>query len=552
MTKIHSISINNFCGIKSLHHRFDNNNLYAFVWRWDSCKSTIIKAIYYSVFPSYNLDVTDTDFYDNNFAEPITIEANFYDLPTELLLENKFWLNTRWISRSSWDIVDDPLTEWDWIPLLTIRLTIQSDLEPLREIISNRQDPVIIRNNDRKKFNVFYISEYLDSHFSLSQWSPFNILFDGQQDSNSIISALRQIKSTIDTSELWDFRQVSEQLKNAIQNLGWEISAAEVLLDNNSFTHKSIKVSLHEHNIPFRLKGKWSKRLISIAIQLELIKNNWWIILIDEFEQGLEPDRIKSMIRSLLVTEKWQFFITTHSSSIVEELETKDILVLQNNDWSIILNKADDNFQTLYRTCPESLYWNKVIVCEWPTEIGICRAIDTLRIKQWKWNFSSIWCVYINWWWQNMVNKTSQLLQLWLDVYLFCDSDIDEKLDPSKTELTQKWAKIIECEVGNCFERQLFKDIPQELLKDVLNILEGHPKQLDAWIKEKYKWSNLQEDQKQWNSLIRDALAEASKHHSWFKNITRWNKLWNIICSELKSLEWTHLHSIISTLFNIS
>jgi len=55
---------------------------------------------------------------------------------------------------------------------------------------------------------------------------------------------------------------------------------------------------------------------------MELVKCGG-IILIDEIEQGLEPDRIKNLIRSLYKNTKGQIFIATHSQGVIEELEVK-------------------------------------------------------------------------------------------------------------------------------------------------------------------------------------------------------------------------------------
>ena len=79
------------------------------------------------------------------------------------------------------------------------------------------------------------------------------------------------------------------------------------------------------------MRGKGTKRLLSIAIQLELAKRGG-IILIDELEQGLEPDRAKFLAKCLKDRGEGQVFITTHSSNVIVELdfdeETEEFLSL--------------------------------------------------------------------------------------------------------------------------------------------------------------------------------------------------------------------------------
>lgn len=69
-------------------------------------------------------------------------------------------------------------------------------------------------------------------------------------------------------------------------------------MDQKDFTLKENNVCLHENAIPLRLKGKGTKRLLSIAIQMVNTSPNG-IILIDEIEQGLEPDRVKHLVKTL-------------------------------------------------------------------------------------------------------------------------------------------------------------------------------------------------------------------------------------------------------------
>ena len=71
--------------------------------------------------------------------------------------------------------------------------------------------------------------------------------------------------------------------------------------------------------------GKGSKRLLSMAIQLALAKTGG-IVLIDEIEQGLEPDRIRTIINKLSQVESGQVIITTHSRGVVVESKSEAYL----------------------------------------------------------------------------------------------------------------------------------------------------------------------------------------------------------------------------------
>src|SRR5207247_1605577 len=73
------------------------------------------------------------------------------------------------------------------------------------------------------------------------------------------------------------------------------------------------------------------------------------------------------------------------SQQVVEELEPENIFVVNNIKGVVNIKQFDtkeaDKYKALFRTCPEALYANKVIVCEGKTEIGFCRSIDKKRIS---------------------------------------------------------------------------------------------------------------------------------------------------------------------------
>jgi len=62
------------------------------IGRGDSGKTTILEAISAVILPSWNLSFYDTDFHNGNISNPTEIEATLYDLPVQLLQENKYGL----------------------------------------------------------------------------------------------------------------------------------------------------------------------------------------------------------------------------------------------------------------------------------------------------------------------------------------------------------------------------------------------------------------------------------------------------------------------------
>lgn len=120
---------------------------------------------------------------------------------------------------------------------------------------------------------------------------------DSEKDS-ALLNILREAKTKIDTAVATKFNESLKTIRAHTVRLGANIGNVEALLDQRDFTLKENNVCLHENAIPLRLKGKGTKRLLSIAIQMVNTSSNG-IILIDEIEQGLEPDRVQHLVKTL-------------------------------------------------------------------------------------------------------------------------------------------------------------------------------------------------------------------------------------------------------------
>jgi putative ATP-dependent endonuclease of OLD family len=100
------------------------------------------------------------------------------------------------------------------------------------------------------------------------------------------------------------------------------------------------------------------------------------IVLIDEIETGLEPHRLRHLIRELRVTERGQVVMTTHSEVPIVELSTAELRVV--NSWGGVatVRRVPNELQAAVRAAPEALLGRRLIVCEGKTEVGLCRALD--------------------------------------------------------------------------------------------------------------------------------------------------------------------------------
>lgn len=543
MAKIHTLKIKNFRCLEKFKHCFKGSVLVCLIGRGDSGKTTILNAISAVLSPSWNYNFNDTDFHNGDINNPIIIEVTLYDLPTELLSDSKFGLYKRLINVDN-EIVDDILSDEleNSKDALTIRLIVNSDLEPKWYVVNNReqQEAIEIRASDRAKLNVFIISDYLDRHFSWSKGNPLYSLLKQMEvkiETDKIITeANRKAKNSIKESDSFSsFDSVIENIKVAASKLGLSSVDLEAFIDFKNTLITEGSISLHNGDIPFRLKGKGTKRLLSIAIQLELAKQGG-IILIDELEQGLEPDRAKFLAKYLKDNNQGQIFFTTHSSNVLVELNAKHIFL--KNTVAKSLYSFNKDFQGCIRNNPEAFFAKKVIVCEGATEVGICRALNSYRIKKGEKNLAVLGITYVDGTGDNFINYCIQLKKAGFDVCAFCDSDKSE-INDKKENLRHKGISIVDCEDNKSIEQQLFSELPWRKVQSLVKYA----------IREKSEQSILDVTGKasveeligEDNEEIRLLLGDKSKKKGWYKRIDHGEFIGQFWFKSLSDLEDTTL-----------
>lgn len=482
MAKIIHLDIKNFRGIKHLPLHFEaDQNLICLIGRGDSGKTTVLDAISSALSPSRNVSFDDTDFYNCDHKNDIEIIVSLIDVPETLLSENKFGLHVKGFNKKDNTIYDDvTLEEMNefLIPVLTIKLTVDESLEPKWVVTNTRkQEDKQISGTDRACLNCYMISDYVDRHFSWNKGNPLYALLnanssdEASDNDNIVIHHLREAKKEIDKNRFDNLNKATALIISQAAELGLDISEASTTLDSRELLIKDGRISLHEASVPFRLKGKGSKRLASIAIQSVLVHNGG-IMLIDEVEQGLEPDRVKQSVRSLNSHHAGQIFITTHSRDAITELGSKPLLFLlkdkkTDNIETRLFGLSHENLQKTIRACPEAFFAKKVIVCEGATEVGICRAMDRWRREKTKPQMSFKDCAYVDGTGSNIDQRVDEINKEGLQTALFCDSDV-KKINERKSQWKTDGVLIFDCEDDLCLEQQIFKDLPWNAVKDLL------------------------------------------------------------------------------------
>lgn len=519
MSHITKLSIKNYRGIKELTHDFGNEKFIVLIGRGDSGKSTILSAIYAVLSPSWNMTFSDLDFYNQDTTNPIEIEATLKELPTELLTESKYGL---YIQN---DFNEDGRQEELSI---IIKLTVDDTLEPhwvvkAREGSDNDDKP--ISGADRALIAVNFITDYTDNQFAYNRQSPLYALTKTKLAGNRTIERVKSelirsmASSASDNDLLQPLNAPLEELKHTAEKLGLNVTdlCAQLDIKENPYTGNSI--SLHDNSLPYRLHGKGSKRLMSIAIQYEMTKKGG-IILIDEIEQGLEPDRIITLVRILKTTAAGQVFITTHSLNVVVEAEWHNLFIVNKN--ANMLYVLDEEIDGCRRSNPQALFARKIICCEGKTELGFLRYLDIWIKGKYKTSFSAKGVVLVNAAGGNkMFTYAIELKRLGYDTCVFADNDNAKELGDGIRAAAKNEVKMFLCENGNCIERQLIMDLPWNYIEQIINCPQKDFPYTHINLTEQfYKKIEEATDEKAQNEMREEIIKlSIAKNKEWFKHI---------------------------------
>jgi predicted ATP-dependent endonuclease of OLD family len=546
MAKIYSLKINNYRGIKAFEQVFGFTDFICLIGRGGSGKTTIIEAISKVLSPNWNLPFIDTDFYNSNIDEAINIEVTLYDLPSKITQEDKFGLYLRGLNKETLEI-NKELSDDDE-PILAIRLVVGKDLEPIWTVIDEHQQAKDIRALDRAIFNVFLVSDYIDKHFSWNYGSPLYSLLKQEKDiegkeENIVIDSLRDAKKRIDENSFSYLDSTFSKLATKAAELGIDIdSGSKTTIDVRDLFIKDGKVCLHQDDIPFRLKGKGDKRLISIAIQTALVEDGG-IVLIDEIEQGLEPDRVQHLANRLKKNNSGQIFITTHSRDVLVELIVGDLFLMKEGAVNLI--SFEEEMQGVLRNSPEAFFAKRILLCEGATEVGFCRSINNFRINNGEENLALKGIRIVDGRGDEQVKYAQNFIKSGFDVCLFCDSDVD-KVNKDKEDLIRLGVSVVDCDDGKSIEQQIFYDIPWTS-EGVYALINYHKKVngvtqevFDSNLKLRLNSMSLGTDSETTGNT-RKALGFSSSKKGWFKRIDHGMRLGEICCDNLDEMKTKRL-----------
>lgn len=265
MPKIRHIEVENFRVIKKLSWS-PSPGLNCLIGPGDSGKSTILDAIDLALGARRSYTFNDADFYGLDVSKPITISITIGMLNDELLNFERYGHFLRSFNAETCEIHDEP--HLDFEPVLTLKLVVESDLEPDWRLYSLRADSDgVERRLPWKHREMISPSRLGVTPYNNLAWgsrSVLNKLSEEKFDVTSVLTQLsRQTRNAFAANPVEGLDKVLEDVKLIGNKLGVPLGELKALLDVNGITLSNGAISLHGNDgTPLRQLGTGSSRLL--------------------------------------------------------------------------------------------------------------------------------------------------------------------------------------------------------------------------------------------------------------------------------------------------
>lgn len=529
--RIRHLSVRNFRGICTLDWSVPDVGLVCLIGCGDSTKTTILEAMRRAFYPQWNLTFGDADFFKCDVSSSIEITATIGQLPDEFRDQGKYGLNL-----SGWSPTDSKVHPEPGEGLedaLTVRLSVDRDLEPKWTVVCADGQDVFFKPADRAAVAVHLIGDANDRHLGWARGSVLNRLTENPKVAASLAESARAAKAALDVNRavtLAAFDSVAKQAETTARTLGVNVDAEYLAhLDADAIGVRIGGLALHDGPMPLRQLGLGSKRLLATGLVRNALSSPH-ITLFDEIEVGLEPHRIVRLVQHLKADASGQYFVTTHSPAALREFAISDLHVVHCDDGIVKVVAAaqpanKDALQGSVRAFAEAFLAPKIIVCEGATEEGFVRGLDNIWQQQKKASLAYCGVAWLKAAADNRIyGYARQLRSLSYEVAVLADSDGKDALSSAQTaSLSQLGVTLLIWEGKAALEDRLFADLPWSAVVDASQLARkavGADGSFVDQIKTHLKKA-ISPDPNSWaeSDELRKGLAAAAKASGWFKKI---------------------------------
>lgn len=480
--KIRHLKIERFRGIRFLDWNLPSE-FACLIGPGDSGKTTILDALGLVLSPLWNVQFEDSDFFERCTDLPIQITATIGQLPSTLKSESKFGFLARgW---KAGELHDEPRAGDELV--ISVRLLVDSSLEPKWSVVNDRLgEGTPIGAQDRRRLGCGKLGDFAERNFTWARGSGLARLTEANDGVSDVLTgAYRASRAAVGALADAQIEELLEAAKKA-ENAGIQVGASprdglRPHLDAQTALASAGALALHDGDIPVRRAGLGSRRLLAVGIQRELVAGGS-LTLLDELEAGLEPHRLRRLIRSLANVyeisgedaealghrQAGQVLATTHSPVTIGELLAGQLKVVRSEGGTVRVADVDTTLQPTLRKCPEAFLARKVLVCEGKTEVGMCRTFDDV----WSTNGRSLAAAGVTITHGGGTEApllALNLARLGYAVCLFGDSDVE--LSPTGAEL-ESAGVFLALWPGKCaVEQRIMEDLPVRKLQELVNVV---------------------------------------------------------------------------------
>lgn len=559
--RLRRLQIENFRGVKALDWRHIAETA-ALVGPGDSGKSTILDAIERVLSPKWNVAFDDTDFWDLDTSGLIVIRATITDLAPSFYRDSKFGLLLHGFDKSNSEAIRASGDEGEEHALV-VELRVDASLEPVWCVVDADGEKHTFMARDREALGMLRVGGYIDQHLGWSKGSVLTRLTDSVDAVGAVLAeATRQARAGLKTEGLEKLTAAAQKVEALGKSLGVAPRNALVPhLDASSLSVAAGALSLHDGKVPTRRAGLGTRRLLAVAMQREAAAQSG-LTIVDELEHGLEPHRIRRLLRVLRGRApegeglaKGQLILTTHSPTVLHELEAAEVAVTRRAaDGTVTVQGLPAAVDYILKRTPQALLARKVIVAEGATEVGLCQALDDAWTSETGGSFGYRGVVVVD-----GVGGTQpaeiagHLAALGYDVALLIDSDAKAKTSKAAGAVILAWPD------GLCTEQRLAADLPEVAIKQMATQADerGGRGVRDALAGQLgVKPATLTEGEPtKWPDVVgiaafRKALGDVAKkkNHSWFKSREQGSFLGALVAEHWASIANTPTHEVVGKL----
>jgi putative ATP-dependent endonuclease of OLD family len=283
VARIRSIDIRNFRSLKAFAW-LPAPGVNCLIGPGDAGKSSVLDAIDFCLGARRSVSFSDAEFHGLNVTEPISISITPGELDDGLKSMEAYGNYLRSFDSASGTIDDEPENGAETV--LTLNLTVKSDLEPVWTLVSERAETQgqarYLTWSDRIRLCPTSIGAFAENDLAWRRGSILTKLSDEKAEtSGALADPARRARIAFGDLAEKQLAGTLDIVGNTARDLGIDIGKhPKALLDAHSVSFSGGTIALHnEAGVPLRGLGTGSARLLVAGLQRKAAKEATVILI---------------------------------------------------------------------------------------------------------------------------------------------------------------------------------------------------------------------------------------------------------------------------------